>query len=353
MNEQARRVTLAVSINGHDVASVFSAYLKDFIYTANSHGKADEVQISLHNRDGKWSGPWKPTKGMPVTAAITCHDWEGPGQVLSLPCGSFKIDEIEFSGPPDKVGIKAVSSTLTTAFRDTKKTRAWENTTFQAVAGQIAGENGLSLMYHGPAYGFARKDQRNESDLGFVYRLAHERAMNCKTHDGKLILFDAESAEAQGAVMSIPRTGSMYSPKSWSFKDTSAETRYTDGQAAYTDPIKGETHTAVTKAAVGEGSGSKTLTIQQRAESAGEAMALSRAALHQANAEEQTGSLECMGCPRLVAGRTIELQDFGAFSGRYFIRTATHRISGSQGYAVSLELTKGASTSGVSAVDVV
>ncbi len=353
MSEQARRVTLAVSIAGHDAAGAMAPYLLDFEFTDNAHGKADEVQISLHNRDGRWSGPWKPSKGMPVSATIICHDWEGPGQTLSLPCGSFKIDEIEFSGPPDKVSIKAVSSTLTTAFRDTKKTRAWENTTFQAVAGQIAGENGLSLMYYGPAYGFARKDQRNESDLAFVFRLAHERAMNCKTHDGKLILFDAESAEAQGPMMSIPRTGSMYSPKSYNFKDASADTRYTDGEAAYTDPIKGETHTATTRANVGQGTGGKTLTIQQRAESAGEAMALSRAALHQANMEEQTGSLECTGCPRLVAGRTIELVDFGAFSGPYFIRTASHRLGGSQGYTTSLELTTGASTSGISAVDVV
>lgn len=114
MSELARRVTLQVSINGHDAADAMNPYLLEFSFTDNSHGKADEVQISLHNRDGRWSGPWKPKKGMPVSATIVCHDWEEPGQTLSLPCGGFKIDEIEFNGPPDKVSIKAVSSTLTT-----------------------------------------------------------------------------------------------------------------------------------------------------------------------------------------------------------------------------------------------
>ena len=45
-----------------------------------------------------------------------------------------------------------------------------------------------------------------------------------------------------------------------------------------------------------------------------------------------------MGCPRIVAGQTITLEDFGDFSGTYFIKTATHKIAGSGGYTTSLEL---------------
>lgn len=353
MSERARRVTLRVSINGHDAADAMNPYLLEFSFTDNAHGKADEVRISLHNRDGKWSGPWKPQKGMPVSATIVCHDWEGPGRTMSLPCGAFKIDEIEYSGPPDKVSIKAVSSTLTTSLRDTEKTRAWENSTFQAVAGQIAGENGLALMYYGDAHAFKRLDQRKESDLAFVCRLARERAMNCKVHDGRLILFDAEFAEAQGAMMTVPKSGAMYSPRSYAFKDSSADTRYTDAQAAYTDPATGETHTATATAGVGQAQGGKTLTLEKRVESAGEGVRLSRAALHNANAKERTASLECMGCPKLVAGRTIDLAGFGDFSGPYFIKTATHTVGGSQGYSTSLELSRGAFTSGGSAKDII
>lgn len=352
MEEKARRVTLKVSIGGQDATGIMPS-LVDFSYTDNAHGKADEVQIALHNRDGQWSGGSCPKKGAGITATLICHDWEKAGQTLSLPCGQFKVDEVEFSGPPDKISIKAVSASLTGGLRDSNRTRAWENTTFQAVAGQIAGEHGLALYYDGDAHPLRRLDQRNESDLAMIYRLAHERAMNCKVHDGRLILFDAEKAEAQGAMLSIPKSKNMYSPIRYSFRDSSAGTRYTKAEVAYTDPGTGRTHTGTAAASVGDGEGSKGLTLQKRVETSGEAIRLGRAHLHNANVEEQTASIECMGCPYMTAGRTIDLLDFGKFSGRYFIRSATHRVAGGQAYTTSLELTKGAPTSGGSAADVV
>lgn len=342
--EKARRVTLLVSIAGHDVADAVAPYLLDFTFTDNTHGKADEVRLTLHNRDGRWSGAWKPRKGMPVQATLICSDWEAFGQTLSLPCGRFTIDEIEFSGPPDKVSIKAVSSALTSQLRDTEKTRAWENTSLQAVAAQIATENGLSLLYTGDAHRFQRIDQRRESDLGFISRLAGERAMNCKVHDGKLVLFDAETAESQRASMTLPKQGGMYSPTSYSFTDASSGTGFTSAEVAYTNPATGTTHVATARAADQSGADSKTLMLDQRVESAGEAMRLSRAQLHNANAQSMTARVECLGCPRLVAGRTVSLEGFGDFSGLYFISSATHRTGGSQGYSTALELTRGAAT---------
>lgn len=74
---------------------------------------------------------------------ILCTDWFGPGQDASLNCGSFKVDEVEYSGPPTKVSIKAVSAALTDGLRETKKTQAWEGYSLQAVAGEIAQRNGL------------------------------------------------------------------------------------------------------------------------------------------------------------------------------------------------------------------
>ncbi|MBQ3059872.1 MAG: hypothetical protein IJD16_06120 [Desulfovibrio sp.] len=354
MREFARRVTLRVTIDGHDVADAMAPYLLDFSFTDNVHGKADEVQFALHDRDGKWSNAWKPKKGMPVTATLLCTNWEEQGQDLSLPCGQFKVDEVGFSGPPDKITIKAVSSSLTGALRDTEKTRAWENTSLQTVAGQIAADNGLALFYSGDAHTFARADQRKESDLAFINRLASERAMNCKVHDGKLILFDAEEAESQDACLNIPKRGHIYSPVSYEFKDASSGTAYTDVEVAYTDPDTGKTHTATASAEqTHPDGGTKTLTYQQRAESAGDAMRRGRAQLHNANARERTASIECLGSPRLVAGRTIELSGFGDFDGCYCITRATHKLAGGQGYTTALELTKGARTRDGNAGDTV
>lgn len=351
MAEYARRVVLSVSIAGHDVASAFAPYLLDFSYKDNIGGKADEVQLSLHNRDGKFTGEWMLKKGLPVDASIVCTDWEGPGGTISLPCGSFKIDEVELSGPPEKISIKAVSADLTGPLRDTKKTRAWENTSLSGVAGQIAGENGLSLFYQAPDHSFQRQDQRNESDLQFLNRIAGDRGCHCKVHNGKLAIFDAESAESAGASLTIPKSGDMYSPKSYSFKLASSQTAYKDAKAEYTDPKTGTTHKAEVKSSrESKGGAAKTLNLQVRVENATQAMALGRAKLHQENMKEETVTIEIMGCPKIAAGQTVELADFGAFSGTYSVKTATHKISTS-GYSTSLELTAPAPTSGVSAHD--
>ncbi len=296
MSQQlARRVTLNISINGQEVASYLAPYLLDFSYTDNSHGKADEIQLSLHNRGGKFSGLGLPQKGMPISASIICHDWEDQGQRLKLACGTFRIDEVEISGPPDKIQIKAVSSELTGPLRDTAKTRAWENVSLSQIASQIASENGLELMYlpgednaqgsvaewyqrnsgpqgSGPAAQaeqagnrvsgavttsaaqgsaaewYQRKDQRNESDLSFLNRLANENGLNLKAHDGKLILFAQELAENASPGITIPKMGSMYSQKSYSFKVSSSNTSYSKAYAAYTDPKTGTTHIATASA---------------------------------------------------------------------------------------------------------
>ncbi|MBD5642195.1 MAG: hypothetical protein HDQ91_07245 [Desulfovibrio sp.] len=220
------------------------------------------------------------------------------------------------------------------------------------VAAQIASENGLEPFYSGPDHRFERQDQRNESDISFLNRIASDRGCHCKVHNGKLAVFDAESAESASASLSIPKKGDLYSPASWSFKVASSQTAYTGAKAAYTDPKTGTTHLAEVKSEKRHEAGSgKDLTLQERVESASQAITLGRARLHEQNQKEETVSIEIMGCPKIAAGQTLELTDFGSFSGTYSVKSATHRVTGSGGYKTSLELTAPAPTSGVSAHD--
>jgi len=270
---------------------------------------------------------------------------------LSLPCGAFKIDEIEFSGPPDKIAIKAVAADLTGPLRDSKRTRAWENISLSEVAGQIAKENGLELYCQGDPHPFQRQDQRNESDISFLNRIALERGCHCKVHNGKLAIFDAEQAEGASPSLVIPKKESMYSPKSYSFRIASSQTAYAGAKVEYTDPKTGTTHLAEAKSAKTNQAGAKSLSLQTRVENASQAITLGRAKLHEQNRKEETVSLEIMGCPGIAAGQTVRLEGFGIFSGTYSVQTATHKVGGSGGYTTNLELTAPAPTSGVSAHD--
>lgn len=340
----ARRASVRVSIDGHDATAYIAPSLLDFSYTDNLSGKADEVQLTLQDREARWNGPWKPQKGMQVVANLSVHDWFAQGEDAILACGSFKIDEITLDGPPDAFTIKAVSASLTSGLRDERKTRAWENQSLQGIAGQLAGEHSLDLHYEGGENSaethMVRQDQREEADLPFLHRLANERAMHCKVHDGKLILSDSIKAEQQNPAATLSRTGTDTPVTHYSFKQSSAGTAYTKVEAAYTDSSTGQVHTATAQVEKGsQNADPKTMQLNARVESSSAAMRLAGSALHNANKSTDTASVDCMGHPGLVAGLTIQLAGFGDFSGSYLIEKATHKL-GSSGYTTTLELRK-------------
>ena len=330
----ARRVELHVTVGGKSATDHIKSDLLDFSFTDNAQGKADEISLTLADPEGKWSGAWKPKKGMEVTASLICLDWTGPGQHLSLPMGLFVVDKISLSGPPDKVTVKAVSAAKTTEMSEKKNTQGWENYTLNGIAGEIAGRHGYELMYEAPAHSFHRIDQREESDLTFLNRISRERGVNLKVHDGKMIVYGAKEWDAKGPGLTIKRKEDQFSPKSYSFEENSEGT-FKKAEVDYHDAAKKENYTANVSPAGTPPSG-QTIKLNQRVESAGEAIALGTAALRKKNESAETGSIEIMGNPALVAGITISIEGFGAYDGTYFVEKAEHKVS--SGYTTSAEI---------------
>jgi phage protein D len=81
------------------------------------------------------------------------------------------------------------------------------------------------------------------------------------------------------------------------------------------------------------------LRIERRVESEEQALAQARAALAEANRLRLTGKLELEGRRHLVSGVTIELGDMVRASGKYLVQEAKHRISRSNGWRCSAEVT--------------
>lgn len=332
----ARRVRLHVTIGGHNATDHIKPDLLDFSYTDNASGKADEISLTLADPEGKWSGSWKPKKGMAVTASLECFDWFGPDKHATLPMGKFTVDETELSGPPDKIKIKAVSAAKTSSMSEEANSKGWENFDLQGVAGDIAKKHGLELMYDAPAHKFQRQDQREESDLAFLNRLCKERGVNLKVHDGKMVLFDAKEWDAKKPGLVIAKKGDQFSPTSYSFKEESGDT-YAKAEVSYHDPAKNETFTA-TVAPEGPPPSGQTLKLNSRVESAAEAIAGGASALRGKNKKAENATIELMGHPGLVAGITLSLQGWGGYDGTYFVEKAEHKVG--DGYKTSAELRK-------------
>lgn len=332
---QARWAEVVIYYEGVNISRDIAPYLLNFTYTDNAKDKADDISFSLEDRERLWVNDWFPTKGDKIKASIVVHDWEAVNKTQSLPCGTFEVDQIDCSGPPNQVTIKAISTLVSKPMRQEKHTKAWENVKLSTIAGDIAGKNGLSLFWDckdDPS--FERRDQGETSDLEFFSGLAHDYGIAVKVTDTQLVCYGEEEYEKHAPVGEF----SFGDKKliSWSFSSKAAGT-YKAAKLQYHDPVKDETFD-VEENDDAEGTG-RTLEINQKADTIADAKKIAKEKLRKANKKEITGNLTLMGDLRFVGGSNVKISGFGAFDGEYVIEKATHSISGS--YTTKLDLSMG------------
>lgn len=334
--QHARYAEVVIIYEGKDITRDIVPYLLNFTYTDNASDKADDISFSLEDRERLWINDWFPTKGDRIKASIVIHDWEGVNQTQSLPCGTFEVDQIDCSGPPNQIKIKAVSTLVSKPMRQEKHTKAWENVKLSTIAGDIASKNGLSLFWDSEKDPlFERRDQIETSDLEFFSGLARDYGVAVKVTDTQLVCYDEEEYEEHSPVGELS-----YGDKkliSWSFSSKTSGT-YKSAKVQYHDPVKDETFEAEEDDDSVEGT-SRTLEINQKADNPEDAKKIAKDKLRNANKKEITGNITLMGDLRFVGGSNVTISGFGAFNGKYVIEKATHTISGS--YTTKLDLSMG------------
>ena len=327
---QSRRAQVIINYNGKDISRDIAPFLLTFSFTDNAEGKADDLAITFEDRGGLWLNDWTPAKSDIITASIAFHD----SQSTSLPCGSFSVDQIEYSYPPAVFSVKAVSSSVKKKASTERKNRFWENVTLASIAGQIAAENSLALFMPSPPPNVLRRvDQSEQSDLDFLRALCEDFGQAVKIQESRLIVYDKEEYEERGAVSVIDIASDRV--LSCKFTNKSAQT-FKKARVRYHDPVKDETYDAEYEDYDEDGS-ERDLEIYERAESQGHAETIAKERVINANRREITGSISLMGDTRLCAAVTVEITGAGNFSGKDFVNKCTHSVSRS-GYVTSLEL---------------
>lgn len=328
---KSRRANVTLTYNGVDISADVSSYLLSFSFTDNAEGKADDLQVTLHDREGLWKGGWFPEKGATLTASIGVADWEKDGESGCLPCGTFSLDDVTASGPPDTFVLKGVSAMMDSSIRREKKTRAWENVSLSGIAGDMAKSAGADLFYDVPTDPhYVRRDQREQSDIAFLKSLCDDIGLSLKISNRKLVIFDSETYEKAAPVGTLKKS----EVKTYSFSTKTADI-YRACTIKYHDPGKKElqeyTYKATPEIPVGQ-----VLQLRRRVESLAEAMDLAKKKLRQKNRHECTGSISLMGDVRISAGLNVVLTGFGCFDGVYHVESANHVIS--EGYTTSAKI---------------
>lgn len=208
--QDARRAVLELRYNGKDVTQDITKSLTDLQYNDAASGSLDDLTVTLEDRERNWQGPWSPVEGDQLVAAIRTVNWDKPGEIKKLPLGTFEVDSIDFSGPPDTISIKAVSLPVTSEVRMQRSSRSWEKTNLKTIAAQVAKRAMLKLIYEAqdnPSYD--RLEQSEVSDLAFLLNTATQEGIAIKVSSGCLVLFDEQEYEQKEAVATIVRGRTM------------------------------------------------------------------------------------------------------------------------------------------------
>jgi hypothetical protein len=325
-------VGIKVIYDGKNISADITKYLLSLTYSDKTEGESDEIQINLEDSEALWRGPWYPSKGSTLEVLIGYND-------ALINCGVFEIDEIELTGPPDTVSIKALATGIKGSLR-TKKSFAHENKTLGQIAEAVAKSNGLTVHGSIEPIVINRRTQHRETDLTFLRKLSNEFGYVFSIRGKNLIftkIFDLENLKP---VTTINRSQLI----SYSLKDKTVET-YSNAKVSYQNPEEGEVvNFEVDKFHNADGiefskiDTSDTLVINDKAENKQQAEAKAKAALYAANSNQQEGNLTVQGNPYLVAGNNFKLTGMGKLSGSYHIKASTHNIDKGGGYTVDLEI---------------
>lgn len=168
-----------LTMDGADITQRIEKRLISLTLTDNRGFEADQLDIELDDADGQLQ---LPRRGVQLNLAL---GWQGEPLISK---GSYTVDEIEHTGAPDKLVLRARSAD----FRETLNTRrekSWHKTTVGDMVKEIAARHKLD-----PALGedmakmaIDHLDQTNESDASFLMRLARQCGALACVKNGKLL----------------------------------------------------------------------------------------------------------------------------------------------------------------------
>lgn len=303
-------------------------FVTQVTYADKAHGESDELQLEIDDFGGLFRDEWIPQKGQGISLAIGYE-----GQSLESR-GRFEVDELEFSGPPDVLTVKAINAAVKKTLRQSNH-KAYEGTSLLDIARQVANRHGFEVLHEGAEdmsrIKLARVTQNGEADLSFLKRLAEPYGYVFKVTDKHLVFTSLKTLESQKAVLHFDKT----QLSAWRFTDGTKET-WKKAEVRYHDPATGR----ISKGQAGDEAAVKvdSLKLNARVENDTQAQAMAQESLRRANGRGKTGSITLPGNMRVLSGITVELTGLLRLSGTYFVESSIHKLSRSTGYVTDAEV---------------
>lgn len=314
-----------VIYNSVDMKEILNDRLEAFSYVDEASGSSDTISITLENADKKWLNEWFPEKGDKIMAYINKLNWEKQDENQGLYCGSFMVDDFDFSGRPLTVNIKGISSPRDEGFASTKRSKVWEQTNLKSVASEIASRSGISLTYDADDIPIKVIEQNEQVDSDFLKKLCDKYGLAMKTYANKIVIYDIAKYDKKDAIITIDESEMI----DWSFKSTITGT-YTGGKMQYTDAKTNKEYVVTV------GDSKRLLEVNEKADSLEDARKQIVSKVNTANREEKTMSITIMAKDGVVATSNVAITGLGKADGKYSIDKVTHDLGSN--YTMKLEL---------------
>lgn len=314
-----------IVVDGTDVTGAFQDQLTTLTLTDKVGTDSDELELLVADPRARIA---LPRRGVSVRVAI---GWDG----ALVDKGTYEIDEVEHSGPPDEIRIKGRAAQLQGKIREQREA-SYTGTTLGAIVSTIAARLKLIAAIDPKlaAIAVAHVDQTNESDANFLTRLGKQYGATATVKDGRLVFVPAGAGtSASGkalAAVTIERKDGV------SHRFTVADREAAAGvQAQWQDTAAGTTKTVT----AGDDTAGPQTKLRAVYPTEREAAAAAVAAKAQATRAQREISLTlAIGRPELQAGGPLRLAGFRPEIDEvpWVIDDVTHTLTGGEGLTTSL-----------------
>lgn len=173
-------------VDGENISSKVNSRLMKLTLTDNRGFEVDTLEIELSDHDGLLQ---IPPKGAEIEASI---GWDNEGLVYK---GKYIVKEVEHSGAPDSINIRAYSADLKSSLKQ-KKERSFHDVPLKDILESISKEHSLQLMIH-ETYTQRKVVNliQNESNANLLTRLADDHDAIAAIKNGNLVFMPKGLAE--------------------------------------------------------------------------------------------------------------------------------------------------------------
>ncbi|WP_085720047.1 phage late control D family protein [Pseudomonas sp. B22(2017)] len=171
--------------DGKDITALINDRLL-LLRTSDKPGmESDEFELRI---DDRAQAVTLPSRGAKIEVFL------GYSAQAMARLGSYTVDEVEVTGPPDTITLRGKASDMRGSGKTTRS-GSWEDVALAKIVSDVAARNGWEPGCTVQTK-VLRVDQRNESDFNFITRLAKQYDCTAKVASGKLVVLPRQGGQS-------------------------------------------------------------------------------------------------------------------------------------------------------------